>query len=136
MRFACPFAYLRRLKFDRRFFRRYAFARLAQLRIDRAQFFVYARERFARGSSSARGGQRRAPEPPPRDKLAEAYSILGVSASASDDAVKKAYREKAKKYHPDTLRAQGLPDEMVGKATEQMARVNAAWAEIKAARGI
>lgn len=101
-------------------------------------YFVFARERYARRSSQDDGGsrQQRRESPPPRDKLAEAYSILGVSSTASDDEVKKAYRAKAKKYHPDTLRAQGLPDEMVGKATEQMARVNAAWSEIKAARGI
>ena len=95
-------------------------------------YSVYARERYARSSS-----RRRRPEyAPPRDKLEEAYSILGVASGASDDEVRKAYRAKAKKYHPDTLRAQGLPDEMVGKATEQMARVNAAWSEIKSARGL
>lgn len=29
------------------------------------------------------------------------YSILGVSKSATDDEIKKAYRQMAKKYHPD-----------------------------------
>lgn len=89
-------------------------------------FDLFARERL-RGP---RGGR---PEPP-RDALAEAYALLGVSPDASDDAVKKAYREKAKKYHPDALKAQGLPDEMVAKATEMMAKVNAAWSEIEKAR--
>ena len=50
--------------------------------------------------------------------------------------MKRAYREKAKKCHPDVLRAQGLPEEMIGKANEQMARVNEAWGRIKSARGL
>lgn len=29
------------------------------------------------------------------------YSILGISKSATDDEIKKAYRQMAKKYHPD-----------------------------------
>jgi len=99
----------------------------------RLQWFdIFARERL-RGSY---GGQRSAPPPPPRDTLADAYALLGVKPDASDDEVKKAYRLKAKKYHPDALRAQGLPDEMVSKATEMMAKINAAWSEIEKARGL
>ena len=73
---------------------------------------------------------------PREETLDDAYAALDVSPAASDADVKRAYREKAKKYHPDALRAQGLPDEMIGRATEQMARINAAWARIRSARGI
>ena len=71
-----------------------------------------------------------------RDPLADAYSVLGASANDSADELKRKYRELAKKNHPDALRAQGLPEEMVGKATERMSRINEAWSRIREARGI
>lgn len=33
--------------------------------------------------------------------LDEAYSVFGLTSKASDEEVKKKYRELAKKYHPD-----------------------------------
>ena len=65
---------------------------------------------------------------------ADPYEVLGCSRTMSDDEVKRAYREKAKQLHPDTLRAQGLSDELISRANEQMARVNAAWSAIKRER--
>jgi len=71
-----------------------------------------------------------------RDPLADAYAVLGASARDSADVLKQKYRDLAKRNHPDALRAQGLPEEMIGKATERMSRINEAWAKIRAARGI
>lgn len=68
--------------------------------------------------------------------LTEAYATLCISSSASDADVKKAYRTKAKQFHPDELARHGLPPEVMQKATEQMARINEAYAKIKSARGL
>ena len=65
---------------------------------------------------------------------ADPYEVLGCSRASTDEQLRKAYREKAKQLHPDALRAQGLSDELVSRANEQMARVNAAWTEIKKER--
>lgn len=94
-------------------------------------YYLYRRERL--GAESAGGGRRR--QPPP-DELADAYRLLNVAPTASDEELRRAYREQAKRYHPDSLRAQGLPDSQLQRATEMMARINAAWERIREARGI
>lgn len=96
-------------------------------------YTIYSRQYGTSRSSSSRGGGARSER---GDSLREAYETLGVSQNATDDELKKAYREKAKQLHPDRLRAQGLPDGMIKKANERMAAVNDAWAQIKSARGI
>ena len=34
--------------------------------------------------------------------MTDPYSVLGISPSATDDEVKRAYRELSRKYHPDS----------------------------------
>ena len=62
------------------------------------------------------------------------YSILGVSPTASDEEIKKAYRAMAIKCHPDN--ASNLGDEAIRQATESMKQINMAWEVVKMARGI
>lgn len=93
----------------------------------------FAGEAFARQAASRRnagnGGTPAIPDP-----LADAYALFGLKSTASDEVLKQAYRSLAKKYHPDALRAKGLPDAVVQKATDSMAKVNAAWQLIEKAR--
>mgnify|MGYP004544078341 CR=1 FL=1 len=51
------------------------------------------------------------------------YSVLGVSPSASDEEIKKAYRELARKYHPDNYHDNPLAD----LAQEKMKEINEAY---------
>lgn len=49
-----------------------------------------------------------------------AAEVLGIPESASEAEIKKAFRDKCKKMHPDILRSQGLPDELVQYAGAQI----------------
>lgn len=59
------------------------------------------------------------------------YVVLGISPSASDDEVKTAYRNLAKKYHPDNYAS--APD-VAALAAEKMSQVNEAYDAIVTAR--
>ncbi|MCL1835725.1 MAG: DnaJ domain-containing protein [Oscillospiraceae bacterium] len=54
------------------------------------------------------------------------YGVLGVAESASDEEVKKAYRELARKYHPDNYHDNPLAD----LAQEKMKEINEAYNDI------
>lgn len=51
------------------------------------------------------------------------YQILGISPTATDDEVKNAYRELAKKYHPDNYANNPLSE----LAEEKMQEINEAY---------
>ena len=63
-----------------------------------------------------------------------AYKILGVDANATDEEVKKAYREMAKKNHPDLV--SNLGEEVREAAEKKFQEINAAYETIKKQRGI
>lgn len=66
--------------------------------------------------------------------LDDDYKILEVSPDATDDEVKKAYRNMAKKYHPD--RVAHLGEDMRKQAEQKFARLSDAYDNIKRSRGM
>ena len=61
------------------------------------------------------------------------YEVLGVSKSATQSEIKKAYRKMAIKYHPDKVAHLGK--EMQNIAEEKFKAVNDAYQKIKENRG-
>jgi DnaJ like chaperone protein len=86
--------------------------------------------RMQRSSSRSHATQQ------PADRLAEAYAVLGVSHTASDADVRKAYRRLMNQNHPDKLHARGLPESMMKVAEEKTRQIRAAYERIKEARGM
>lgn len=58
------------------------------------------------------------------------YEVLGVSETASDEEIKRAYRELVRKYHPDQYMNNPLGD----LAAEKLKQVNSAYDEIQKQR--
>ncbi len=55
--------------------------------------------------------------------MRDPYEVLGVKPGASDEEIKRAYRELARKYHPDNYQNNPLAD----LAEEKMKEVNEAY---------
>ena len=63
-----------------------------------------------------------------------AYKILGIDPKASDEEVKKAYREMAKKNHPDLV--SNLGEDVRQAAEKKFQEINQAYETIKKQRGL
>jgi DnaJ like chaperone protein len=98
---------------------------------DVAQLEALLRASTAGGAGAA--GPGRAPS---QSRLDDAYIALGLTAGASDDDVKRAYRRLMSENHPDKLAAKGLPESMRQVAEERTREINVAYELIKDSRGL
>ena len=106
--------------------------RIAQrLRLDEADVAqLEALLRAATGRPSAPGAA------PRKNRLADAYTALGVSPESSPAEIKRSYRKLISQNHPDKLASRGLPESMRAVAEERSRELNAAYDLIKEARNI
>ena len=62
--------------------------------------------------------------------MRDPYQVLGVPSTATDEEVKKAYRDLARKYHPDNYHDNPLAD----LAQERMKEINEAYEVVQSQR--
>ena len=62
--------------------------------------------------------------------MRDPYQVLGVPSTATDEEVKKAYRDLARKYHPDNYHDNPLAD----LAQERMKEINEAYETVQQQR--
>ena len=64
------------------------------------------------------------------------YAVLGVPPDIDDNALRAAWRQLMRENHPDTLASRGVPAEFIARASDKVAKINAAWDIIKRRRGL
>ncbi len=62
------------------------------------------------------------------------YKVLGIESTATDEEVKKAYRQMAIRYHPDKVATMG--EEYQKGAHEKFQKIQEAYENIKKQRGM
>ena len=92
-------------------------------------------EALLRAATASGAGGRQPGAPPSRSQLDDAYTALGVTPSATDAEIKRAYRKLVSENHPDRLASKGLPDSMREVAEERTREINVAYDLIKESRG-
>ncbi len=88
-----------------------------------AGIFGLDESRFARAQAAA-------------GETMDPYVVLGLSRDAGEAEIKAAWRRLVRENHPDRMIAQGMPEEAIGLATNEVAAINAAYDAICRERGI
>jgi DnaJ like chaperone protein len=81
----------------------------------------------------ASSGAARRPPPPEGE---DPYQVLGVPRATPGEEIHAAWKRLMRESHPDSLASRGVPPEFIARASEKVARINAAWDRIKRERGL
>lgn len=83
-------------------------------------------EGFATGDGGSRRNADDGRRPPPSGRAVH-LRVLGLTTGANPEEIQRAYRALVRRYHPDVLRGQGMPDDEIEKASQVLAQINIAY---------
>ena len=112
---------------------------ISRSEFDRLLGIIRTEQHYRRNPEAARPAQNAEKQPVlhnPRESsnISDAYAILNIPQSASNDEIKKAYRRMRSMHHPDKLLARGLPEEMLRIAEDKTREIRTAYERIRAVR--
>ncbi|MFT9400582.1 TerB family tellurite resistance protein [Acetobacter sp.] len=86
----------------------------------------------------SRGAWERAEQGRARPSMMEddAYVIMGIESSASNEEIRAHWKMLVRQYHPDVMTARNAPPAEIEAASAKISRINAAWDVIKRDRGL
>ena len=64
------------------------------------------------------------------------YDVLGVQNDIDDQTIRNHWKRLVRTHHPDTLTADGMPEEFIAAANDRLAKINAAYDAIARLRGL
>lgn len=64
------------------------------------------------------------------------FEVLGVQHDIDNQALRNHWKHLARTHHPDTLTADGMPEEFIAAANDRLAKINAAYDAIARQRGL
>ncbi len=70
----------------------------------------------------------------PQSNIKDAYILLDVKESDDMNIIKKAYRKKIRKFHPDIIKSQNRSEAYMEEATQKTQEINQAYEMIKRSR--
>jgi DnaJ like chaperone protein len=77
-----------------------------------------------------------APRRPYGESDEDPYTVLGVSRETSESELRATWKRLMRENHPDSLASRGVQPEFIARASDKVARINAAWDRIKRERGL
>jgi DnaJ like chaperone protein len=64
------------------------------------------------------------------------YLELGLTRAASGEELRATWKRLMRENHPDSLASRGVQADFIARASDKVARINAAWDRIKRERGL